>query len=162
MGRAHRFAFASLGRVPARPRTRGGAPAPSPRPPLASLGRFSPSFTLAPFGLRSLRSLGRAVFREASLPLSASVGRCAPVRCFKPQCRFPPVFYLAPLALASPRGCPLASLPLQHRQPGSLRSLGWRCCCGWSASLCPRSSGKPRGCPSLRAPSARTCGVWFS
>ena len=91
-----------------RPASRSvGGPRPSPSPP-APYGRAPRSS-----GLRSLRSLGRAVCRGALLPLSAAGRRYAPARCEKPQ-RAPLRFFISlrsgfRLPAAARSACSLAS-----------------------------------------------------
>ena len=172
--RALRFALGSLGRGPARPRPRLRVPARCARSPLPPLGRSAPSFRSRPSlwsGLRSLCSLGRAVLsgRPFAAFRSGQSLRSRPL--LQAATGAPPVFLLAPLALASPRGSPLLSQSCYARMLVAFSSsallapagaprcglapLGLAPCvltryacalpprCGGS---CPRSSGIPAVC----------------
>ena len=137
---------------------RGGAPAPSPPSPLPrrSLLSLQAVAPLATLGLRSLRSLGRAVSRLRQGPVrspriiiapdgrDAVAGRPLPLVALARPCRSRGVCVLAPLALPPPRGCPLASLRSQQPCPCSLRSQGHGCCFPCSASLSSAGSSAPR------------------
>lgn len=137
---------------------RGGAPAPSPPSPLPrrSLLSLQAVAPLATLGLRSLRSLGRAVSRlqrgPVRSPRPASLryaslrvaGRPLPsVALARPRCSRG-VCLLAPLALPPPRGWPLASLRSRQLCPCSLRSQGHGCRFPCSASLSSAGSSPPR------------------
>lgn len=148
---------------------RGGAPAPSPPSPLPrrSLLSLQAVAPLATLGLRSLRSLGRAVSRLRRVPVRSPrpaslryaslrvAGRTLPSVALARPRRSRGVCVLAPLALPPPRGCPLASLRSLQPCQCSLRSQwhGFRFPC--SASLSSLRSSAPRvplGARSRRSP----------
>ena len=149
-----------VSRAGPRPPSRSGwGPRPFPSPPAP----FTRSLRSLVFG-RALRAALAALAWESGIsgraPAAFCRGRSLRSRPLQKAAgsRPSPFFMLAPLALASPRGCPLRWLPRKQQQPRSLRSRCRCCLLGRCASLCPRSSGKPRGCPSLRARYARPCG----